>query len=121
MPKDPDSLAPFAPVILSRNLNSYKNYYYIRGGPKVVQDDRGLIIYAMNLNLPEMPSFHQPFEDFTKISQKFVHFFVHFCSFQSFSATFDQLLLSIYITSCLASRILLTLKKLGYQAESIWS
>ena len=85
MPKDPDSLAPFAPVILSRNLNSYKNYYYIRGGPKVVQDDRGLIIYAMNLNLPEMPSFHQPFEDFTKITQKFIHFlfiFVHFSLFR---------------------------------------
>ena len=70
MPKDPDSLAPFAPVILSRNLNSYKNYYYIRGGPKVVQDDRGLIIYAMNLNLPEMLSFRHLFEDFYQNSKK---------------------------------------------------
>ena len=66
---------------------------------------------------------------FYQNNTKICSFFVHFCSFQSFSATSDQLLLLIHITSCLASRILLTLKKwelyllrwLRYQAESIWS
>ena len=76
-----------------------------------VQAYCGLIIYAINLNLPEMNSFRQPFEDFTKIAQKFVYFFFHFRSFRSFSAISDQSLLLIHITSCLASRILLTLKK----------
>ena len=36
--------------------------------------------------------------------------FVHFCSFQSFSATSDQLLFLIHITAYLTSRILVTLK-----------
>ena len=67
-----------------------------------VQAYCGLIIYSMNQNLPEMRSFHQPFEEFTKVAQKFVHFLFIFFSFQSFSATSDQLLLLIHITSCLA-------------------
>ena len=66
---------------------------------------------------------------FYQNNTKICSFFVHFCSFQSFSATSDQLLHLIHITSCLASRILLTLKKwelyllrwLRYQAESIRS
>ena len=48
---------------------------------------------------------------FYQNNKKICSFFVHFRSFQSFSATSDQLLLWIHITSCLASRILLTLKK----------
>ena len=42
-----------------------------------VQAYRGLIINAMDLILPEISSFGQPFEDFTKIAQKFILF----CSF----------------------------------------
>ena len=38
-------------------------------------------------------------------------FFVHFCSIYSFSETSVQLLHFIHIASCLASHILLTLKK----------
>ena len=75
-----------------RQIYAHRTSYYITnntGWPKScdpnVQAYCGLIIYAMNLNLSEMPSFHQPFEDFTKITQKFVHFlfiFVHFSLFQ---------------------------------------
>ena len=48
------------------------------------------------------------FSAITKITQKLIHF----CSFQSFSETSDQLHDLIYITSCLESHILLILKKM---------
>ena len=49
---------------------------------------------------------------FYQNNTKIRSFFVHSNSFQSFSATSDQLLLLIHITSSLASCILLTLKKM---------
>ena len=67
---------------------------------------------------------------FYQNNTKICSFFVHFCSFQSFSATSDQLLLLIRICkSCLASHILLTLREweldllrwLRYEAEGICS
>ena len=45
----------------------------------------GLIINAMNLIFAEIPYFRQPFEDFIKITQKFIHLlfiFVHFSLFR---------------------------------------
>ena len=41
----------------------------------------GLVFKAMDLIIPEMSSFYQPFEDFTKITQKLVRFFVLFFQF----------------------------------------
>ena len=68
------------------NLKNFENSAYcmfslvIQGTKSCdphVQAYCGLNINAMDLILPEMSSFCQPFEDFTKISQKVIHFF-HF-------------------------------------------
>ena len=67
----------------------------------------GLITNVMSLVLADMSSFHQPFEDFTKNKQKLVHF----CSFQPFLDTPEPVLTLVHIASCLACRILVTLKK----------
>ena len=73
------------PILLQKSeTNPNSTNLNIQGNPSV-QVYCGLLIYATDLNFPEMPSFRQPFEDFTKITQKFVHFlfiFVHFSLFR---------------------------------------
>ena len=49
-----------------------------------VQAYCGHIIHAMNLNHPEMPSLHQPYEDFTKITHELVHLLFNFVHFRLF-------------------------------------
>ena len=89
--------------------------FHVQGGPKVLTPTFGLIATSLkvvvNLIFYAKHYNHQPFEDFTKIKQKWVHFLFIFVHFRLFLGTSGQVTALILITLCLASQILATLKK----------